>query len=334
LKAKTRSSAALAMILFAAIVALATSYPQATGIIGVATITTPPLTTSTTFATTVPTSTTTTISTTSTSFSTTATSTSTSTTSTYTSWSYTSTYSTTSTETSTYTSYTGTATSVDTSTSTVVTPTTQISTSTNTQASTTTVAVFPGCLIATATFGSELAPEVQLLRGFRDNAILKTVAGSGFMVAFNAWYYSFSPTVAGYLLTHPVERTIMKGVLYPLVGILKLSSLTFSATSAFPELAALLSGLVASSLIGAFYLGLPLGLVRAKIRRLQGSKAQVLLERSLVAALLFGLAALVAGEIFATPAVLIMSTVTVVLSMLFLSAAFTSARISRRLQTL
>jgi len=50
--------------------------------------------------------------------------------------------------------------------------------------------------------------------------------------------------------------------------------------------------------------------------------------------LLFGLAALAAGEIFATPAVLIMSTVTVVLSMLFLSAAFTSAKISRRLQTL
>jgi hypothetical protein len=115
---------------------------------------------------------------------------------------------------------------------------------------------------------------------------------------------------------------------------LKLSSLTFSAIGAFPELAALLSGLVASSLIGAFYLGLPLGLVRAKIRRLQGSKGQVVLERSLAAILLFGLAALVAGEIFATPAVLIMSTVTVVLSMLFLSAAFTSARISRRLQTL
>ena len=154
------------------------------------------------------------------------------------------------------------------------------------------------------------------------------------MVAFNAWYYSFSPSVAGYLATHTVERTVMKGVLYPLIGILKLSSLTFSAVSPFPELAVLLSGLVTSSLIGAFYLGLPLGLVRAKIRCLQGSRGQVVLERSLAAILLFGLAALAAGEIFATPAVLLMSTVTVVLSMLFLSAAFTSARISRRLQTL
>ena len=170
-----------------------------------------------------------------------------------------------------------------------------------------------------------------MLRGFRDNAILKTVAGSGFMVAFNAWYYSFSPTVAGYLLTHPVERMIVKGVLYPLVWILKLSSLTFSAVSSFPELAALLSGLVASSLIGGFYLGLPLSLVRAKIRRLQAGKAQVVLEKSLAAILLVGLAALVVGEILAAPAVLLASSVTIVLSMLFLSTAFTSDRISRKL---
>jgi len=170
------------------------------------------------------------------------------------------------------------------------------------------------------------------LRNFRDNAILRTAAGSGFMVAFNAWYYSFSPTVAGYLYTHPAERMIMKGVLYPLIGILKLSSLTFSATSAFPELAALLSGLVASSLIGGFYLGLPLSLVRAKIRRLQAGKAQVVLEKSLAAILLVGLAALVVGEILAAPAVLLTSSVIIVLSMLFLSTAFTSDRISRKLR--
>ena len=43
-----------------------------------------------------------------------------------------------------------------------------------------------GCLIATASFGSELAPEVEFLRDFRDNKILRTFAGSGFMMAFNA----------------------------------------------------------------------------------------------------------------------------------------------------
>ena len=151
------------------------------------------------------------------------------------------------------------------------------------------------------------------------------------MVAFNAWYYSFSPTVANYLLTHPAERTVMKGVLYPLIGILKLSSLTFSATSAFPELAALLSGLVASSMIGAFYLGLPLSLLRTKIRHLQGRRMQLVLEKALAAGLLSGVISLLVGEIMGSPIILIASSVTIVLSALFLSAAVTSARISRKI---
>jgi hypothetical protein len=154
------------------------------------------------------------------------------------------------------------------------------------------------------------------------------------MVAFNAWYYSFSPYVAGYLSTHSVERTVMKGILYPLIGILKLSSLTFSATSAVPELAAFLSGLVASSLIGAFYLGVPLSLLRAKIRRLRGSNAQRMLEKSLVVALFAGISTLLVGELLASSVLLMIASAIIVLSTLFLSAIFTSGRIARKLQSL
>lgn len=153
------------------------------------------------------------------------------------------------------------------------------------------------------------------------------------MVVFNAWYYSFSPYVAGYLYGHNVERAVMKGALYPLIGILKLSSLTFSAASAFPELAALLSGLVASSLIGTFYMGLPLSLLRAKVRRLSGSNAQRTLERSLAVMLLGGVATLLVGEILGSPVLLMISSVTVVLSTLFLSAAFISGRVAQKLQS-
>jgi len=53
-----------------------------------------------------------------------------------------------------------------------------------------------GCLIATATFGSELAPQVQQLRELRDNTLLQTNSGSAFMESFNQFYYSFSPTIA------------------------------------------------------------------------------------------------------------------------------------------
>jgi peptide/nickel transport system substrate-binding protein len=187
------------------------------------------------------------------------------------------------------------------------------------------------CLIATATFGSATAPAVQFLRDFRDHQILSTASGTAFMQVFNAWYYSFSPSVAGYISTHVTERTIMKGVLIPLIGILGFSSLAFNATSAFPELAVLVSGLVASSLIGAFYLGLPLSLLRAKVRRLRRSKGQTL-ERTLLTILLGGVAVLFVGELLASPVLLMMASATIVLSTLFLSAAYTSRRIAGKLQ--
>lgn len=185
----------------------------------------------------------------------------------------------------------------------------------------------PLCLIATATYGSELAPEVQLLRNFRDNSIMKTQAGSNFMIAFNAWYYSFSPYVATYISSHWAVRTVMKGVLYPLVGMLYLTSRLFSATSAVPELAALFSGLLASSLIGAFYLGLPLGLILGKSRRLRNLAK---LQRYLSMALLSGLGGLLLGEVLASPLSLTISSCVIVLSTFFLAALATSGRIARR----
>lgn len=214
----------------------------------------------------------------------------------------------------------------------------QISSTTSAETSSTTSssATTPSgqkCLIATAAYGSELAPEVQLLRNFRDNSILRTRAGSSFMVAFNAWYYSFSPYIANYLAGHWVERTIMKGVLYPLIGTLILSQRVFAAVGFYPEFAALLSGLLASSLIGAVYLGLPVGLLRARVRRLGDWRVERLLERLLGLMLLGGVAVLIVGEASALPIVLMVSSATVVLSTLFLSAVATSARISKRLQT-
>ena len=55
-----------------------------------------------------------------------------------------------------------------------------------------------GCLIATAAFGSEIAPQVQFLRELRDNTVLQTESGTSFMTGFNQFYYSFSPAVADY----------------------------------------------------------------------------------------------------------------------------------------
>ena len=79
-----------------------------------------------------------------------------------------------------------------------------------------------GCLIATAAFGSELAPQVQLLREIRDNTILQTKSGSIFMTGFNQFYYSFSPVVADYERENTTFKEAVKLTLTPLLTSLTL----------------------------------------------------------------------------------------------------------------
>jgi hypothetical protein len=74
-----------------------------------------------------------------------------------------------------------------------------------------------GCLIATAAYGSELAPQVQQLRELRDNKILQTESGKSFMTSFNEFYYSFSPTIADYERENPVFKESMKVALTPML---------------------------------------------------------------------------------------------------------------------
>jgi len=74
-----------------------------------------------------------------------------------------------------------------------------------------------GCLIATATYGTELSPQVQQLRELRDNALLKTESGSSFMTGFNELYYSFSPTIADLERQSPVFREVVKLTITPLI---------------------------------------------------------------------------------------------------------------------
>jgi len=141
-------------------------------------------------------------------------------------------------------------------TTTTTTPTTTTATTTPTTTTTPSPTPTPppgGCLVATATYGSELSPEVQFLRGFRDQQVLSTFAGSEFMKAFNAWYYSFSPSAASFIANNPTVRAAMKILLYPLVGILHLSASAYAVFNFNPELAVCVAGLVASGLIGVVY---------------------------------------------------------------------------------
>jgi len=79
-----------------------------------------------------------------------------------------------------------------------------------------------GCLIATATYGSELAPQVQQLREIRDNSLLQTESGRSFMESFNQFYYLFSPTIADWERHNPVFKEIVKVSITPLLTSLSL----------------------------------------------------------------------------------------------------------------
>jgi len=79
-----------------------------------------------------------------------------------------------------------------------------------------------GCLIATAAFGSEMAPQVQFLREIRDNTVLQTESGISFMTSFNQFYYSFSPTIADYERENSTFKEAVKITLTPLLTSLTL----------------------------------------------------------------------------------------------------------------
>ncbi|MGA0297412.1 MAG: cupredoxin domain-containing protein [Nitrosopumilaceae archaeon] len=79
-----------------------------------------------------------------------------------------------------------------------------------------------GCLIATATYGTELAPQVQLLRELRDNKLLQTKSGSAFMQGFNDFYYSFSPIVADFERENPLFKDAVKLTITPMISSLSI----------------------------------------------------------------------------------------------------------------
>jgi len=74
-----------------------------------------------------------------------------------------------------------------------------------------------GCLIATAAYGTELAPQVQLLREFRDNTLFRTSSGTAFMSGFNQFYYSFSPEIADLERQNPIFKEAVKIAITPML---------------------------------------------------------------------------------------------------------------------
>lgn len=177
------------------------------------------------------------------------------------------------------------------------------------------------CFIATATYGSEVSPEVALLRNFRDGQVLHTSAGRGFMLAFNAFYYSFSPQVASVIGSHPQVRTMMRATLYPLIGILYFSSKVFQTLSFNQEFAVSISGIFAALGIGALYAGPLVILAGSLTKRRKFRLANV--KEQLLGCCVGSVFALILSEAIGSTALLTGAAVATVLSFLALGALIT-----------
>jgi hypothetical protein len=108
-----------------------------------------------------------------------------------------------------------------------------------------------GCLIATAAYGSELAPQVQLLREIRDNQLMNTESGLVFVNTFNDVYYSFSPIIADYERENQLFKEVVKITITPMISTLSLME------NAESESEVLGLGLSVIALNIGMYLGLP-----------------------------------------------------------------------------
>lgn len=122
-----------------------------------------------------------------------------------------------------------------------------------------------GCLIATAAFGSELAPQVQMLREIRDNTVMSTESGSAFMSGFNQVYYSFSPAIADMQRENPVFKELVKITLTPLLS--SLSVLQFIDVNSEFEMLSVGISLIALN-IGMYFV-LPVTIVKVAKKKLQ-----------------------------------------------------------------
>jgi len=126
-----------------------------------------------------------------------------------------------------------------------------------------------GCLIATAAYGSELAPQVQHLRELRDNHLLQTSYGSVFMTGFNQFYYSFSPTIADLERENPIFKELVKLGITPLIS--SLSLLNYADLDS--EYSVLGYGLSIIALnVGIYFVSPFVGLKVIKIYFLRGKK--------------------------------------------------------------
>ena len=120
------------------------------------------------------------------------------------------------------------------------------------------------CLIATAAYGTELAPQVQLLREIRDGTVMPTAPGALFMSGFNTAYYAFAPAVADLERENPAVRDGVRLLIAPMLASLSIMSLAEGGSDAH----VLALGMAVIALNAGLYVAAPAIAGAAVARRL------------------------------------------------------------------
>ena len=167
----------------------------------------------------------------------------------------------------------------------ITTPTPATVTTTLATTETVTTSVIPSppkCIIASAAYGSEMAPEVIYMRYVRDQQIGSTPTGRILRAGWNAFYYLWSPPIAYAIKDSELLRGVFRVLLVPLVGITHVAGTTFTALSYAGDIASVIAFAIAAALSVGVYIVVPVFTFRTVLnsrRRRAGDRSSILVRR-------------------------------------------------------
>ena len=151
------------------------------------------------------------------------------------------------------------------------------------------------------------------------------------MKAFNAWYYSFSPTVAGYVSKSPSLSLAVRALIYPLLGILQVAAAAFALFNFSPEFGVTIAGLLASSLIGLIYHTPWITPVLIAAKKKRGFQLKLKHLAPFAGAWIISLVTIGVAGLLMASTLMILATAAFVLLTLGLSAVGAAALITRKI---
>lgn len=185
------------------------------------------------------------------------------------------------------------------------------------------------CVIATAAYGSPMAPEVVYMRNVRDGMIGSTPTGRILRDAFNTWYYSWSPPVASWISTSETLRAVFRVLLIPIVVIVHVAGYVFEGLGG-GDLAAVIAFSAAAALtIGAYVMlsAVPLSCVFWFFRRRINKGTQRKVTRWIAGVFLLLIAGFILAAVFALAGAMMIINAGIVLTALLGAGILMALRI-------